>query len=327
MNIQLIVQDSRTGTIYDISEAVMDVTWETQLTGQAGKLSFNYVRQPDVTFSEGSVVRFTVNTQGVFYGYIFTQSESESSSVSVTAYDQLRYLKNKDTYVFSEKTETASTIFEKVCKDFNLSYRVVDSSTYRLTARVHDDKTLFEIIETGIDETLAFNAQWYMIRDNFGVLEFCELNRLKTNLVIGDASLLTGYTFESSIDSDTYNQIKLSQENKDTQKREVYIVRDSSTMKTWGTLQYTEKVDEDVNPSQIEELANRLLRAKNRITKTLQVTCIGDLRVSSGNGVVLSIADLVDNGVANNEYYLVTSATHSFGNNEHTMTLELQVSV
>lgn len=327
MNIELLVQDSRTGKIKDISELVTDVTWETQLTGQPGKLSFNYLFQNDLTFSEGSVVKFTVNTKGVFYGYIFTVSTKESKVVSVTAYDQMRYLKNKSTYVLSDKTDTASSVFTKICKDFNLSYKVVDPSNYMLTERIFDDKTLFEIIETTIDETLAFSGNWYMIRDNFGVLEFCNLNNLKTNLVIGDSSLLTGYNFERSIDSDTYNQIKLSQENKTTKKREVYIVHDTNTMKTWGTLQYTDKLSEDVNPAQIEEMATRLLTTKNRITKSLSLNCIGDLRVTPGCGVVLSISDLVHDGVNLNEYYMVTSVSHKFNNNQHIMTVELQVSV
>lgn len=325
MDIELITQDSDSGTTYDISELVTDVTWETQLTGQPGKLTVTYIKDSNVKLSKGSPVRFKVSGTGVFFGYIFTTSQTEKGTISFVAYDQLRYLKNKDTYVISNMT--ASEIFAKLCKDFTLSHNVINASNFKIADRVFDDKTLFEIIETAIDETLAYTGAWYMVRDNFGVLEFVNVNNLKTPLVLGDQSLLKTYKYETSIDTDSYNQIKLSQENTTTNKREIYIVKDSNTIRKWGTLQYTEKVDKNINPSQIAELANTLLRLKNRVTKTMSINCLGYLGVSAGSGIVLELTDLVNEEVAQNEYYLVTSATHTFKNNEHTMSLELQVSV
>jgi len=325
MNIEAIVQDSKSGVVYDISELITDATWETTLTNQPGKLTFNYIDDTKVTISEGSPISFKVDGKGVFFGYIFKKGKKKDEKIPVTAYDQMRYLKNKDTYVLSNLT--ASQIFTKICRDFKLSFEVIDSSSYIVSPRVNDNKTLFEIIQHGIDETLINTGNWYMIRDNFGKLQFISINSMKTDLFIGDESLLIDFDYESSIDDDTYNQVKLIKENKETKKREIYIVKDSNTIKQWGLLQYFEKMDEKANAAQIQARAEMILKLKNRVTKKLKLNCLGDLRVAAGSGVVLGISDLQKEGVAINQYFMVTTCSHIFQNDLHIMQLEVQVSI
>lgn len=327
MTIELLVQDNETGKINDIAELVDTVTWSTYMVDQPGKLTFSYL-DPDasIPIHEGSPVSFKVNGQGVFYGFVFKMGDTEAEMVSITAYDQLRYLKNKDTYVIANYT--ASQLFSKVCEDSKLKHTVLDASSYVLPSSVEDNKALSETIQKGINLTLINQGNWYTVRDNFGTLEFSALNRLKTTVVIGDASSLSAYSFDSSIDDDTFNQVKLVKENKETSKRDVYIVKDSSTIAKWGTLQYFEAVDEDANAAQIQARAEMLLKLKNRKTRTLKLgNVLGDLRVFAGSGIVLSIQKLVARGIDLNKYFMVTSATHTFSNDLHTMSLELQVSI
>ena len=138
---------------------------------------------------------------------------------------------------------------------------------------------------------------------------------------------MVDYDYSSSIDDDSYNQIKLIKENQETQKREIYIVKDSSTIKQWGLLQYFEKMDENANAAQIKERAEMILKLKNRVTKKLKLECLGDLKVAAGSGVILGISDLENEGITINQYFMVTSCTHTFKNDLHTMQLEVQVSI
>jgi len=325
MNIEIIVQDSKSGIAYDISELITNVVWETTLTNQPGKLTFNYIDDTKVTISEGSPISFKVDGKGVFFGYVFKRGKKKDEKVPIMAYDQMRYLKNKDTYVLSGLT--ASQIFTTLCNDFKLSAEVKDASSYIVSPRVHDNKTLFEIIQHAIDETLINTGNWYMIRDNFGKLQFISINSMKTDIFIGDESLLIDFDYESSIDNDTYNQVKLIKENKETKKREIYIVKDSGTIKQWGLLQYFEKMDEKANPAQIKAKADMLLKLKNRVTKKLKLECLGDLKVFAGTGVVLGISDLEKEGIPINQYFMVTKCSHTFKNDLHIMQLEVQVSI
>jgi len=325
MNIKLVVQDNETGKIFDISEIVDTISLTTQMSDQAGKLTFNYQDDDNIKLHEGSPVYLKVDGVGMFYGTIFTRERTAKDSYSITAYDQMYYLKNKDTYVFP--TMTASERFEKVCKDKQLKYRVDDKPSYKVPGAIMDNDTMYNMVQDGIDRTLINTGDWYIIRDDFGTLQFASLNRLKTMLFIGDESLLTDYNFKSTIEGDTYNQVKLIKENKETKKREVYIVKDSNNIKKWGLLQYFEKMDEKANAAQIKERANMILQLKNRVVKTLKLECLGDTRVFAGVGIVLGISDLVKEGIPMNKYFMVTSCTHTFKNDYHTMSLEMAVSI
>jgi len=74
--------------------------WETTRAGQPGKLTFNVVKDNMIDFQEGNPVIFRVDGQDVFFGFVFTKGRDKDQIIKVTAYDQLRYLKNKDTYVY-----------------------------------------------------------------------------------------------------------------------------------------------------------------------------------------------------------------------------------
>ena len=326
MQIELIIQDSKSGNAWDMSELVNSgINWETNIAEQPGKLTFEYIDQENISINEGSPVSFKIDGQGIFFGYVFKKGRSKNGKISITAYDQMRYLKNKDTKVLSGLT--AAQVFTKLCKEYKLTYKVVDNHSYIVPPKPHDGKTLFEIIQYGIDQTLINTGNWFMIKDNFGTLEFVNINSLKTDLFIGDESLLVDYDYISSLDDDSYNQVQLIKENKDANIRERYIVKDSSTIKQWGLLQYFEKMDENANAAQIQAKAEMILRLKNRVTKKLKLAALGDLRVFAGTGIVLGISDLEKAGIAANQYFMVTQCSHSFSNDRHIMQLELQVSI
>ncbi|PWX07521.1 hypothetical protein CYK70_09510 [Clostridium perfringens] len=323
MNIEMIVQNTNTGKAYDVSDLISDIEFSQEIQDNPGKLTFNIqdVLNGDY-ISEGSPVSLKVNNNNIFFGYIFKLGKDEKNEIKVTAYDQLRYLKYKDTYVL--KGLTCNQIFSKICNDYNIRCKVKFSSNYVLPARVEDNKNLAEIIQRAFDQTLIDTGDWFFMRDNFGTLEHLNVWEERTTLAIGDESLLTGYTYESSIDDETYNQVKLVKENKETKKREVYIVKDSKNINKWGILQYFDKVNEKMNEAQIKERAEMLLKHYNKPKKSLKLECIGDFRVKAGCGVVLVIEGL-KNDVPFNKYAIVLSVSHKIENNKHMMSLEVEV--
>lgn len=323
MNIEMIVQNTNEGKAYDISDLISDISYDAEMEDNPGKLTFTLNNVFYGSYlSEGSPVSFKVNGNNVFWGYVFKIKKDHKQQINITAYDQLRYLKSKDTYVF--KNLTSDEIFKKLCTDYNIKMKIVDKSSYKLPGRVNDNKTLAEIIQYAFDRTLVDTGNWFMMRDNFGTLEHINVWEQRTNIVIGDKSLLSSYDFESSIDEDTYNQVKLVKENKETQKRELYIVKDSSTIKKWGLLQYFETVDENSNEAQIKEKASMILKHYNKPKRTLKLEAIGDLRVKSGVGIILMIKD-IESDVPYNKYVIVSKVSHKFNNSNHTMSLEVKV--
>ena len=103
MQLELLIADPA-GTMVYLPAVEEGIEWTTQRRGSPGKLTFNMVYDTAIKISEGAAVRLKVDGKPVFFGFIFSQKRDKNQIITVTAYDQLRYLKNKDTYVYENKT-------------------------------------------------------------------------------------------------------------------------------------------------------------------------------------------------------------------------------
>ena len=57
MQIELIIQDSKSGNAWDMSELVNSgINWETNIAEQPGKLTFEYIDQENISINEGSPI-------------------------------------------------------------------------------------------------------------------------------------------------------------------------------------------------------------------------------------------------------------------------------
>lgn len=315
--------DDKNGNVWDISGIVTDITWKTTRIGSPGSLDLTMIKggiYQDVSFQvkNGDILRFRYNDQNVFYGYVFIIDQGRDERVRIKCYDQVRYLMNKDTYVFTQVT--AADIIKRIADDFNLRTGQVASTGYTIPTMVEDNQTLLDIIDKALVYTLANTGRIFVLYDDFGALALRDAEDMLLDFIIGDDSLMTGYAMKSSIDDETYNKVKLYRDNKETGKRDVYIAQDSANIAKWGTLQLTQSVDEDKNEGQINTLLNQLIALKNRETKSLKVEAIGDVRVRAGCYVPIVIEEY---GI--NQPFLVDSATHRFNGDDYTMSIELKV--
>ena len=292
-----------------------EITWQTSRKGEPGKLDFKII-DPQIKLSEGNAIRLKLDGKNIFYGFIFKINRDKSNIVKITAYDQLRYLKNKDTYVYENKT--AAEVIEMVAKDFSLQTGELEDTGYKIESRIEDNQTLFDIIQNALDLTLTSKNQIYVFYDDFGKITLKNLKNMKLDILIDEKSG-ENYNYTSTIDGDTYDQIKLSYENPNTGKREIYMTKDSSHINDWGVLQYYESIDEKTNG---KAKADALLKLYNRKTKKLSLTkCFGNIKVRAGSLIAVS-RDLGDLKI--NNLMLVEKCTHHFRENEHLMDLTLR---
>lgn len=312
METELIIQNGK--TVY--SPAVQeDIEWSTERTGTPGKLTFKLLDDKKLKITEGNAVRFKYKGKNVFYGFIFTRKIADGV-ITVTAYDQLRYLKNKDTYVYTNKTMTQ--VVKKIITDYSLRKGTLEDTKYKIPSRVEDNQTLFDIIANAHDLTLMNKGRMYVLYDDFGKLTLKSISKMKVNIAI-DPDTGQSYEYSSSIDSDTYNQIKLYYDNENTGKRELYITKSSKNINAWGLLQYYEKLEDGENG---KAKAKSLLKLYNAKKKTLSVeNAIGDHRVRAGSMVVVSL--IIDNTKIL-QYMLVEKCKHTYKDSEHWMDLTLR---
>lgn len=318
-----VLLDDKQGNVWDISGIVTGITWKTSRLGSPGSLDFTLIKgaiYQDISFkvNNGDIIRFRYNDQNVFYGYVFSIDGGKDESVRIKCYDQIRYLLNKDTYVFSKVT--ASEVVMRIADDFNLKTGQIANTGYAVPTMVEDNQTLLDIIEKALVFTIWNTGRNYVLYDDFGSLTLRNVEEMLVDFMIGDNSLMTDFVLKSSIDQDTYNRVKLYKDNKKTGKREVYIAKDSANIAKWGLLQLTQSVDEDKTAAQINALLDQLITIKNRETKTLRIEAIGDPRVRAGCYVPIVIQEYQIN-----QPFLVNEVTHRFDGDDYTMSLELKV--
>ncbi len=290
------------------------IVWETTRKGAPGKLTFTVIKDEALGFQEGNAVRFTYDTNKIFFGFVFTKKRTSNDLIDVTCYDQLRYFKNKDTYNY--KNKTASELLKMLAEDFQLQTGNVESTGHKL-ARIEDNKTLFDIMQMALDLTLQYTKKLFVLYDDFGKLALQNIHSMKLDLIL-DEETGEGFDYSSSIDSNTYNKIKLIYEDKKKKKREVYIAQDSKNINDWGVLQHFEKIQGNVNG---KAKADALLALYNKKTRNLNMKeAFGDCRVRAGCSLAVNMY-LGDITVAN--FMVVENVKHTFKESEHSMDLRL----
>lgn len=308
---ELLIQNG--GTVY-----MLPVTEEVKVYSERenspGYIEFSFV-DTGISVSEGNPVRFKDGENGVFYGFIFRIKRDRSSLVKITAYDQIRYLKNKDSLVYENKT--AGEVVGIIAAKYGLNVGDIADTGWKIASRVEDNETLLDMIGNALDLTLQSTGNLYILYDDFGRLRLSHLSDMYVPIVI-DSETGQNYDYESSIDSDTYNRIKLVYDNEETGKREVYISQDSSRINDWGVLQYFDTLQDGENG---QMKADALLQLYNKPAKTLTIKeACGDSRVRGGSLIVVQL-ELGDVSIRN--LMLVEKCTHKYGESSHTMDLTL----
>ena len=316
VNVELLIQHGDKVFSPIVQEGI---TWSTERKGCPGELQFKVVKDDVVSsigFQEGDAVRLKVNGSNVFYGFIFKKKRDKDHIITVTAYDQLRYLKNKDTYVYENKT--ASEFIKMIATDFQLQTGNIEDTGFKIKSRVEENTSLFDMIQNALDLTLENQKYMYVLYDDFGKITLKGLDNMRLNLLI-DEETGENFDYTSSIDDQTYNKIKLTYDNEKTGTREVYIAQDSKNMNTWGVLQHFDTLQEGENG---KEKADALLSLYNKKTRNLSVkNAFGDTRVRAGSMVVVMLY-LGDVKVEN--LMLVEKCKHEFKESQHIMNLTLR---
>lgn len=312
MEIHVYIQNGQ--TVYEPA-VEGSITWTTVRKGQPGSCSFTVIPDARLDIEEGNAIRLDVNGKAVFFGFIFERGWGSDGLVKVTAYDQLRYLKNKDSYNYTDLT--AGQVIQMIASDYHMQVGEL-ADTGDLISRNEKDSTLFDIILNTLDLTMIHTGKIYAFYDDAGKLALRNVEDMKLDILI-DGSTAQDYDFKISIDSNTYNQIKLYYDSNETKKRETYVTKHTENINRWGVLQLDESIEEGTDG---QAIAERYLTLYNRPSASLSVKgAFGDIRVRAGCLIPVFL-DVKETQLKN--YLLIESVTHTVDQGIHTMDMTLR---
>lgn len=317
MNIELLVGNEEGTKVY-LPAVQEGIEWSTERKNTPGKLVFKVLKDDILDFSEGSPVRLKVDGDNVFFGYVFKQQRSKDQIITVTAYDQLRYLKNKDTFAYEDKT--ASQVIQMIAEDYSLAVGTLEDTGHIIAFGTEMDTPLFDIVANALDQTLTTTGELYVFYDDFGKLTLKSLPSMYVGepgaYLMIDEETGENFDYTSSIDDNVYNKVVLK--NADA-KRDFKVAHDLEAIAKWGILTYTDTYRDGENG---QAKADALLKLYNKKTRSLKITnAFGDNRVRAGSMVVVNL-DLGDIKLKN--WMLVEKCKHTYKEGEHWMDLTLR---
>lgn len=292
------------------------ITWETTRKGEPSKLNFTCIKDDKLSFSEGAEVNFLYGDNKVFHGFVFEKTRNKDHHISVVAYDQLRYLKNKTTYRWSGIR--ADQVVKRIAEDFKLKIGTLKNTNFVIPRLDCPNQTLFDTILDALDETVVNTNELYYLYDDYGALTLKNIKDSDIGLII-DKDTAEDFDYKSSIDSNTYNRVVVVEDDEIAGEGVYKHADDYTNQGRWGVLQYFETGYKGANA---QNKANTLLKSYNQVFRSLSVKeCLGDIKARAGCGVYIDL-DLGDQ-VAK-QRMLIEKATHTFDNDHHYMDLELK---
>lgn len=264
------------------------ISWTNTWDCNPSKMTFTTLKDAVINYGFGSKVVLKVNKEIVWVGYVFDKQRNADVKIKNTAYDQIRYLKNKITMSFEGKK--TSEIVKKIVDEFHLPMEEIKglNEAQKHADTVIDGEEACQVINEVLVRHLTYNQENLSFHDEKGklVLKTIEDMRIKDQVFIPRE--MSDYDYSSGI-SDTYNSIVIDVLAYDGETHDRYVkLEDEESIKRWGLLRYVDKSNEP--PDVVKSKAETLLKILNREFRTLKLKKVkGNFKVYPGSLVVVSL--------------------------------------
>ena len=292
-----------------------EITLEFRRAGAPGQLTFQVVNDSVISFAEGDNVTVSFGAEILFTGFVFTKRRRSDGVITVMAYDQMRYLKNRDTYTYEYLT--ARELTNRIAADWGLRTGEIEETGYLIPARVENNRPLLDILQTAIDLTVAQTGHLFVLYDKAGALCLTHAQNMKLDTLIHEGSI-RDFDYTSTIDRDAYSAVRLYRPQSGEGETIFYGARRDDLVARWGMLRHVSRLEEEADGP---ESAEALLRFYGRKTRRLRVfDAMGDIRVRGGSMLPVQLY-LGDMNLR--DFLMVERVTHRLSENGHKMELIL----
>jgi len=269
-----------------------NITLESTRIGTPGKLTFRGIKDEIIGvrgFHEGDNVRLTLDGTILFAGFVFTKRRSYGGVITVTAYDQIRYLKNRDTYAYEDIT--ASDLLLQIAGDWGLETGNIENTGYILPARIENGRPLLDMLQTALDLTEEQTGERFVLYDDAGRLSLSRAENMQLDTLIHEGSI-GDFDYSSTIDRDAYAAVRLFRQGAGEGETVFFESRREDLQRRFGALRHYARLTEDTDGQKTAEALMRKLGRKTRRLRILDAA--GDLRVRGGSmlPVQLYVGDL-----------------------------------
>lgn len=227
-------------------------------------------------------------------GTVFVESES-----SVKAYCLLRYLKNPDIITYEDIT--LSKFIENASQSCKLTYTPKAVTNRNIELIEMDNMEYLTKVMELIDDELLYTGTQFLLNGHLGYVTLVNQNQCIYKQTLN----LTKLTLERNIDTNTYNQVIVYNQ----EKTDFGIAQNLESIRSYGLLRYI--VSADIS-TDLEYYASLYLGLKNSIKVDCSLSCIGSTELLQiTNGWIVPVINEKENI---NQFMIVDSVTHKITN-------------
>lgn len=299
-----------------LEAALLDEPELYRAMNAAAVLKAAVVKCGELDFAEGAAVRLLVDGTELFGGRVFTKRRTRPEVIEVVAYDEMRFLQNRDCCVFAG-VETG-VMLKQIAAMLQLAVGDVAQTGWLLRARAYDNRRYIDMVQAALDEVLAEKNKHFVVLAENGKLCLRDCRAMQLDLCL-ELESFGVYEYRTTIDEGYANRVKLIYEDKRKAARRQFVAEDGAAIQQVGVLQYVHRsaaADEET----AAEAKAKLRQMKQRQERLLVSGAPGDVAVRGG-AVVWVRLDLGDRIV--DSQALVRSAKHRFVSGVCVMDLEL----
>ena len=304
---------------YDVTQLVEQAKWKGRKGSSSRTLDVTLIdddgykhARSGIDVEQGHQCIFSYDGVELFRGIITSQTQTQAKKLQFTAYDNGIYLaNNKDTFCYENKT--ASEIFQDCCARFNLPVGEVAKCSYKIPELTKSKTTAFDAIADALSLDFDATGIRHYVASDKGKLNLLTRRENILQWVIEVGQNLTSYSYSRSIE-DIKTRVKMVSKEGTT----VAEKSNAELEKRIGIFQEIDQPDESLTAAQVNDLIASIMEEKGTPQRTLSVEAVGIAEVISGIGVYIIIPELEISRT-----FYVDEDTHTFKDNEHTMSLKL----
>ena len=304
---------------YDVTQLVEQAKWKGRKGSSSRTLDVTLIdddgykhARSGIDVEQGHQCIFSYDGVELFRGIIMSQTQTQAKKLQFTAYDNGIYLaNNKDTFCY--ENETASEIFQDCCARFNLPVGEVAKCSYKIPELTKSKTTAFDAIADALSLDFDATGIRHYVASDKGKLNLLTRRENILQWVIEVGQNLTSYSYSRSIE-DIKTRVKMVSKEGTT----VAEKSNAELEKRIGIFQEIDQPDESLTAAQVNDLIASIMEEKGTPQRTLSVEAVGIAEVISGIGVYIIIPELEISRT-----FYVDEDTHTFKDNEHTMSLKL----
>lgn len=302
----------------EITSYIRNITWRGSKSEASRRLELNLINStldsniPDLYIKSGSILKLFEETgELLFKGYVFKNDRaSQSSTVSVTAYDPLIYLlKSSGTY--NIKNKTAEEIANMLCNDFEIPIGSFAKTGIKQSF-LANRKVIYNILATAYTTASKKTGKKYMPRIRDGRLDVIEIGKLVDGFEISDDTNIIDSGYTESIEN-MVNRVRIY----DEKNAQVGLVENAEWIKKYGVLQdiYIKQKGKKQKGKDAQLEAKALLKD---MEKTINVEVLGNIQCITGRAVKVK-----DTATGLTGLFYIDSDTHTWSNGQYIMKLTL----